>query len=279
MPTPKKKNNTNRQLIVIIILLVLCFVIACAVGFYLYQTSQQTTGKNIQQTATAAAQITPLPPQGGENGVTGASPVIYLAGRTDITIPPLDQAYTGEGPVIFACRGGTVQETYPPGYHTQAGAEIQVRARGLVNFYGGDAEGATPPDGSLTKVLSMINAFGGISQYLGPQGSLVGVFLDDSIPNGEPPAPLNFGPVGESEGALGLDFERLEPVIGQVFFIGDGVTSAGKPQVFIAPANATRIFIGLADAADFYGDPSCYTDNTGNFEFTIMGNPPPSKIK
>lgn len=296
----KKSNNISGQMILILILLILCLLIVCAGGFFFYLQSQraanagQQAGENARQTATAMAQSIeatvaaaaasggepgPLPTvPGGQAGVTGASPVIYLAGRTDITIPPLDQPYTGDGPAIFACRAALVLETFPPGYRTQAGAEIQVRASGRVNFYGGPAEEGYLPDG-LANTQSLINAFGGISQYLGPQGSLVGVFLSDDIPTGEPPAPLNFGAPGESEGALGVDFERLTPQLGQVFFIGDGMNSAGRPQIFIAPANATRVFIGLADASDFSGDPSCYSDNTGSYDFTIVGNPPVSPIK
>lgn len=300
MSTPQKKNALPTWLIILLILLALCLLIGCIAAYYIYQASQKAIESgtqqinNLQLTATAlaqtfettllaplatvpAAEATPAPP-GAQTGVTGASPVIYLAGRTDITIPPLDQPYEGDLP-LFMCRGAMVQETFPPGYAVLPGAEIQITAQGLINFYGGPAEEGYPPDGEPYGTLSGINAFGGISTYLGPQGSLVGVFLDEAIPTGEAPAPLNFGPVGESEGAIGLDFARLEPQTGQVFFIGDGQTSTGITQIFIAPPNATRLYIGLADAAFFFGDPSCYADNTGSYTFTVTGNPAVEPLK
>jgi hypothetical protein len=93
--------------------------------------------------------------------------------------------------------------------------------------------------------------------------------LDDAIPNGAAPANLNFNPEGQ-----GTDFERLESQIGQVFFIGDGKTSAGKLQVFIAPPNDSRLFVGLIDGSFFSGASTCYTDNAGGFQYQITSNQP-----
>jgi hypothetical protein len=197
----------------------------------------------------------------------GAAPVIHLAGRADITIPALNEE---SDVVIFTCRdGGVIQETFPPGYQITPGAAFTFSATGLTNFYGGAPEEGFPPDGDPSGLEAEIFSFGGISGYRGPAGALLGLFLDDNIPNGEPPDPLDFTASG-----LGVDFRQLEPQVGQVFFIGDGRASNGQTQTFIAPSNATRLFIGLVDGYSFYGDPTCYADNTGSFNYRVDADQP-----
>jgi hypothetical protein len=94
---------------------------------------------------------------------------------------------------------------------------------------------------------------------------LAGVFLGDSIPNSGPaPATLDFSPTG-----LGIEFLSLAPQIGQVFFIGDGVTDAGIFQTYIAPRGGTRLFFGLADGNFFYDGPGYYGDNDGSYQIRV----------
>jgi hypothetical protein len=59
--------------------------------------------------------------------------------------------------------------------------------------------------------------------------------------------------------------------LGQVFFIGDGLTDVGSGdvQTFVAPPGATRLFLGIADASGFTGDAGCYSDNVGSFQVEI----------
>jgi hypothetical protein len=83
---------------------------------------------------------------------------------------------------------------------------------------------------------------------------LVGVFLDDLVPSGAPPPRLDFS--GNEH------FSELSPVIGQTFFIGDGLTG-GTPKSFHVPSTATRFFLGFADGAHFHGAPGLYADNSG----------------
>jgi len=84
----------------------------------------------------------------------------------------------------------------------------------------------------------------GISGYIGPQGPLVGVFLSNAVPSSGAPAALDF-----SSGGFGTDFATLSPLLGQVFYIGDGKTSGGIFQTFTAPAGATRLFLGIPDGS------------------------------
>lgn len=85
----------------------------------------------------------------------------------------------------------------------------------------------------------------GLSGIRAPINSLVGVFLTDSAPNLlPPPSSLNFQ-------AIGLDFTVLSPQLQQVFFIGDGMTSADIAQKFFIPDAATRLFLGTMDGTEW----------------------------
>ena len=103
---------------------------------------------------------------------------IYLAGRTDVTIPPVgaDPGATGF-PLSRNCLGddcageGYLREQFPFYYPAAGGARFSFRATGGVNYYG-DPHGNIGPDGA-PDVNSEIEALGGISGYLGPVGSLV----------------------------------------------------------------------------------------------------------
>lgn len=273
-----------------IVLVVLCLLLLCIGGFVLWRTFQNVAQTLGDPLATTQALVT-LVPQGPNALVTampivlptdssalpvaetpqpvvvlGVAPVLHLAGRTDIIIPKLNEP--SDNP-MFSCRSvALIQETYPPGYRITPGSEFTFSASGRINYYGGPPEEGYPPDGDVW--VADIEPYGSISGYTGPAGALVGVFLDDAIPNGETaPERINFNPDG-----VGIEFERLEPQIGQVFFIGDGKNANGKEQIFVAPANATRLYIGLIDAPSFYGFSSCYSDNTGEFKYTLKSNQP-----
>ena len=92
---------------------------------------------------------------------------------------------------------------------------------------------------------------------------LAGVFLDDATPAGAGPAAIDF------TGNTG--FASLSPLLGQLFFIGDGRTGTGSGalQVFNAPAGATRLYLGIADAFAFVGQHGWYNDNLGELGATF----------
>jgi len=58
---------------------------------------------------------------------------------------------------------------------------------------------------------------------------LVGMFLEDSLPTLAPPT-LRFYWSDSSLGGIQTNFTTLNPQIGQVFFIGDGLTGTGTGQ-------------------------------------------------
>lgn len=95
---------------------------------------------------------------------------------------------------------------------------------------------------------------------------LVGVFVGAKLPAKAPPA-LDF-----SDGATGTTFARLEPALGQVFWIGDGKPGQplGDTHDFVVPKGATRLFLGYADGFSFQGSPGAYGDNKGGLEVTVL---------
>ena len=192
--------------------------------------------------------------------VIDGTDAIYLAGRTDITVPPAADSWT----FLLRHVNPTPEEaleTHPDYVPVISGLVIQAAApaTGGINYYNGPGPFFLPdgfgPDGSDLLPID------GISGFKGPQGPLAGVFLDDNIPDtGPAPATLNFTGAG-----LGTDFLSLTPELGQVFFIGDGFDSFAVAQSFVAPVGATRLYLGIPDGFDFVAQPGYYDDNDGAF--------------
>jgi len=195
---------------------------------------------------------------------------IWLAGRTDLVIPPASDAWPGG---LIRHIGNTPEEALEaiPSFVSVVGGDI-VRALdsavGGVNFFNGFGPPFFGPSGNEA-AGSSLTAFGGISGYLGPQGPLTGVFLSNAIPSAGPPATLDF-----STPAL-RDFASLSPALGQVFYIGDGKTSGDVFQQFIAPVGATRLFLAIPDGFGFAGPPGAYDDNDGSYRIRIGVNEVP----
>jgi hypothetical protein len=61
-------------------------------------------------------------------------------------------------------------------------------------------------------------------------------------------------------------FDTLAPAMGQTFLIGDG-----KGRRFVVPANATRLYVGFADAAGYQGRPGWYANNAGHLNVVATG--------
>lgn len=199
------------------------------------------------------------------------SDAIWLAGRTDLVIPPAGVVWPG-GMARHPVTPEMIQETRPQSFDVTGGDVVRVLdpAVGGVSFFNGFGGTIFGPEGNGVPGSSSITAFGGISGYLGTQGALVGLFLDDAIPLGPAPARLDF-----SLGGLGVDFLTLAPALGQVFFMGNGVTSGGVFQQFTAPTGATRFFIGITDAFGFNGVPGAFDDNDGAYRIRVGINEDP----
>jgi hypothetical protein len=120
---------------------------------------------------------------------------------------------------------------------------------------------AKTPDGGCYPDTSHFGAgpANGIGQFQGPTSALIGVFLNTRAP--EPaavPDSIDFRHV--------QDFSALSPRLGQVFFIGDGLTStgAGRVQRFTVPAGATHLFLAASDSL------GSAANNAGKFTVDVI---------
>ena len=139
---------------------------------------------------------------------------------------------------------------------TVASATGSVSKGGVHPYYGPEGQ---PGDATG----SFQGPFGGIGYLLAPKVSLIGVFLDDTVPLNSPPGGLSF------PSSLDRDFLILAPALRQPFFIGDGRTSLNVVQEFMAPVGATRLFLGVMDQA-------AWNDNLGSFSVTLDIVPEPA---
>jgi len=178
--------------------------------------------------------------------VVPSTSVIYAAG----TQSSLASGANGTAPVSVAVNGAT-------SYTFSTTGTISLNSGGNSN----DADGANSAVSSSSNSGS-----GSISGMTGPgAGYLVGVFLGAGGPSGSAPASLDF-----TTGA-GIGFSSLSPLLNQVFFIGDGLTGdgTGTTQTFFVPVGATELYLGISDACGYNGGPSCYGDNSGQFNVAI----------
>jgi len=102
---------------------------------------------------------------------------------------------------------------------------------------------------------------------------LVGVFLTGAQGSGVGLASQvasigNYGPGG----AISPTQATYNPLVGQTFFIGDGLTGTGSGaiQQFVVPSGATRLFLGFADGNSFVGQAGFYNDNTGSLTVNLQ---------
>jgi len=185
----------------------------------------------------------------------------------------VDRYVAGQSNIYGADASEPVQTGFmPPSVHFTAGTGQMlsvVSANGVVSIdptndnAAGQADGS--PNDGITNVASLNNISG---VKLPTTGALVGLFLAEESAPSTAPAKLDFTSAG-----LGTNFTTLSPVVGQVFFIGDGATSDGSVQRFNVPATATSLYVGLADGSATGGAPGGYNDNQGAFEaiFQITG--------
>jgi hypothetical protein len=125
------------------------------------------------------------------------------------------------------------------------------------------------PDGNLDPTSGLRHHFqgaqNGISDITAPHNSLLGLFLGPDQPDlSSPPPALDFSTQASR------DYLALSPLLQQVFYIGDGLTSGTDPlqQQIIVPTGATSLYLGTMDGWE-------WNNNGGSFTLTIETNPDP----
>ena len=190
--------------------------------------------------------------------VVGGLANIHLAGHG----PP---SLSGEGvnPPSFSFTSGPGQVLIVSG------------VTGIVSLDTGASLG-NGPDGGAFLAPTGITSLNGISGIHANQtGFLIGVFLSSVEPSDPAPPVLDFRTAG-----ITTAFATLSPLIGQTFFVGDGLTGTGSGslQQFNVPPTATRLFLGITDGFDgtIGGPPRAFQDNGGSFSATFQIVPEPS---
>lgn len=201
----------------------------------------------------------------GDGSVNGLDIEVFIflligGGPQAITVAGTANIF-GAGHAEPPAPGGGGGGTLPVVYYLPSGTDRIVRfsnISGVVSCCGDPP--TVGPEG--IEASSDVGSWGGIAGIVHNNRRLflAGVFLDDSEPMDPAPARLD---------CTLDDFLVLAAELRQTFFIGDGLTGTGEGEVqsFVAPPGATRLYLGFADALDFYGLPGWYHDNLG--ELTI----------
>ena len=193
-----------------------------------------------------------LPKVLGTTDVPGSSN-LWLAGMPDGTTADENDIAPDESPVLVS------------GLVSSAGAWVEFsEASGLV----GNNATVTKvgPEGNLGEIANhWTGTEHGKAGLTAPINSLIGVFLDSSIPSGTAPAALDF------TSAASRNYLELYPALRQPFWIGDGSNGDSSLQKVFLPAGATRLFLGTLDGHDWY-------NNTGEFSVVVTQVPEPATL-
>jgi hypothetical protein len=179
-------------------------------------------------------------------GPVSAKANIYAAGRNAPPAP--GGGGGGELPPVYPLPAGASRVLSFP---TVSGEVTPIDFQSNWNDAGGDHIGMTDVR-SLDGISGIVDRTNGMF--------LVGVFLTDAPAANPAPEALDF-----SEGTDLDGFEVLDPEIGQVFLIGDG-----QGRSYAVPDDATRLFLGFADAYQYVGCPGWYANNDGELRVAIQ---------
>lgn len=169
-------------------------------------------------------------------GIAVLAPALW-GQSAKITVPGASQIALAGQPAGISTNGDTAPLNAPAqamiGFF--AGQGFAFTATGLIGLFGNQL--STPPDGGVSSTSTAGGL--GIAGLRAAEGSLIGVFVADQIVRTNEPPDVDF------RGAA-RDLEVVIPLLQQPFFIGSGLTSQGRSKTFIAPARATRLFLGIA---------------------------------
>lgn len=159
----------------------------------------------------------------------------------------------------------TAPANAPLKFTTTGGATLTFAASGSTSV---DATCFAGPDGGCYSDISFFSPAPASGTFKGPGTALVGVFLDASVFD------VSTGPASlDYTIAANRSLLTYAPTLGQIFFIGDGLTDTNAVQQFTAPGGATRLFLAVSDSigASFDNSGSLSVDVTGA---TLAGTVP-----
>jgi hypothetical protein len=144
------------------------------------------------------------------------------------------------------------------GLNYAGGGVLTFSVKGSVNYAG--APPTDPPDGDVNYVIHHATAAeNGMSDVVSPVDALMAVFLAVVPPNAiAAPATLDFSTPASR------DYTTLSPLLQQVFFVGDGLTSTNVVQQIQIPVGATAFYLGTMDG---FG----WSNNSGSFNVQVTG--------
>src|SRR5262245_59930269 len=170
----------------------------------------------------------------------------WLAGMPDGSTASLGDVAPAQSPVLAA------------GFSLAPGSFLRFFGTGGVAF--DPTSPVSPPDGVIVDHHHS-GAENGMSDVTAPADALMAVFLGPLQPSlSGAPGSLDFSTT------VSRDYVTLSPMVQQVFFIGDGLTSGGVRQQIEIPVGATRLFLGGMDGEGWY-------NNIGSFSVTVVPEP------
>ena len=168
------------------------------------------------------------------------------ASATTVAVQATDDIWLAGQPAGASASGyfgtDTVPANAPVGISVVGGGALTFSVTGSSSVDGSCFAGA---DGGCYPDQSGFSPPPASGLYNGPASALVGMFLTGATPT------IAGGPAGLNYQAPGnFSLSSYTPSLGEIFFIGDGLTGTGSGtiQQFIAPSGATRLFIATADS-------------------------------
>ena len=215
----------------------------------------------------------------GISGCLRASVLLVVPGTANIF--SAGQSTAGGGGTLppeldFLPVAGNVLTFTGPGIPSGAAVTGTVSPCPACGFVGPDGAnlGSQPPATNINSAGTNLSPI----QFTGDEMFLIGVFLAGAPGSGTGlSSPVSsIGDYGAPGSGITSTQTSYSPLLGQTFFIGDGLTGneTGALQQFIVPVGATRLFFGFADALNFVGQAGMYGDNAGslNVNFQIEPN-------
>ncbi len=140
----------------------------------------------------------------------------------------------------------------PVSFSVKPGETLTFDVTGQMSMNIGTGSNENDPDGVGAAVPGSSNTgAGAIAGIAAPNaGYLVGVFVPPDGPHSPPPPPLDFTAPGATS------FTSLSPQLGQVFFIGDGLTGDGNRR---APGLSPRARRGGVPVSRYPAMPAAIT--------------------